>query len=172
MRGRKCVIEWAWNGIAKRGWIGQTILIVIGRRISGWILLLFIWGLGVWPMGAAGAIDSRQFAVDLGAICACGSRVVGSAGYYEAGKYLEGEIGKLPGVELQKHEFGVMTPVTEWATLSVDGGQVENVYPFWPAQIRTCSTPAEGISGRVVYAGECRYEDLKPAALEWADCGD
>jgi len=91
---------------------------------------------------------------------------VGSAGYYAAGKYLEGEIGKLPGVELQKHEFGVMTPVTEWATLSMAGGRVENVYPFWPAQIRTCSTPVGGISGKVVYAGECRYEELRPASLK------
>lgn len=90
---------------------------------------------------------------------------MGSAGYYEAGKYLEREIGKLPGVQLQKHEFAVMTPVTEWATLTMEGGRVENVYPFWPAQIRTCSTPEGGISGKVVYAGECRYDELKPASL-------
>ena len=57
-----------------------------------------------------------------------------------------------------------MVPVTESATL-VAGQRVENVYPFWPAQVRTSSTPAEGITGKLVYAGDCRYEQLKPASL-------
>src|ERR1700683_2116606 len=102
----------------------------------------------VWPGSVAGEIDSPQYGADLRAICACGSRIVGSAGYYEAGKYLEREIGKLSGTEFQKHEFAVMTPVTQWATLTMGDGRVENVYPFWPAQIRTCSTPVDGITGK------------------------
>jgi ABC-type lipoprotein release transport system permease subunit len=68
-------------------------------------------------------------------------------------------------VELKVHEFPVMVPVTESATMDLDGGRVEKIYPFWPAQVRVCATPAEGIAGKLVYVGECRYDQLRPASL-------
>jgi hypothetical protein len=110
-------------------------------------------------------IDGKQFQTDLSALCKSPSRVIGSPGYYDAARYLEEEIAKLPNVELQKHEFPVIVPVTKSATLDLADGRVEVVYPFWPAHVRVCSTPAEGIRGRLIYAGECRYQDIKPASL-------
>jgi hypothetical protein len=40
------------------------------------------------------------------------------------------------------------------------------VYPFWPAHIRVCSTPAEGIAGKLVYVGDCTCERMKPASVD------
>src|SRR4051812_7345048 len=103
-------------------------------------------------------IDTEQFKRDLAAIAKSPARTIGSPGYYDAANYLDAEIQKLPNVDLKKHEFPVMVPVTRTATLDAGGGRIEPVYPFWPAHVRVCSTPAEGIHGKLVYAAECRYD--------------
>ena len=111
-------------------------------------------------------VDANQFGSDLNQITMSPARVIGSAGYYAAGDYLQHEIEKLPNVELKRHEFPVMVPVTESATIDLGDGRVERIYPFWPAQVRICATPIEGISGNLVYAGECRYEQLRPKSIK------
>src|SRR5581483_3870074 len=129
------------------------------------LLHLFVVVALIWPMVARAQIDADAFRADLRSLAAAPARVIGSPGYYAAADYLAREIEKLPNVELKVHEFDVMMPVTESATLDCGEGRVEKVYPFWPAQVRLCATPAEGISGRLVYVGECRYEQIRPASL-------
>jgi hypothetical protein len=127
-------------------------------------LLLMLILLVARTLTAAAQLPVDAFKSDLQQLTRSPSRVVGSAGYYEASQYIEREITKLTGVELKKHEFAVMVPVTQSATLSLHGRE-EKVYPFWPAAIRVNATPAEGITGHLVYCGECRYEEIKPASL-------
>src|SRR5687768_9559120 len=114
---------------------------------------------------ALAQIDAAQFRHDLNGLSRHASRSIGSDGYYEAANYLEKTIAGLPNVELRKHEFPVMVPVTQSATLDLGGGRVERVFPFWPAHVRVNATPPDGIAGNLVYAGECRYEQLRPASL-------
>src|SRR5438067_6035807 len=99
---------------------------------------------------ARGEDAYSEFRADRQTIAAPQSRVLGSAGYEQTVNYIKGEIAKLPGVEFQVHEFPVMAPVTDEATIRI-GTRVEKVYPFWPAQIRLNSTPVEGISGKLIY---------------------
>src|SRR4051812_12882413 len=81
------------------------------------------------PVTRAAPIDAEQFHKDLSALCAPQSRLVGSPGYYDTAKYLESAIGKLPNVELKKHEFPVMVPVIQSANLDLGRGRVEKIYP-------------------------------------------
>ncbi len=121
-----------------------------------------------WLLSASTAwaqIDSAKFTVDLSVIAHYPSRIVGSAGYYSAAGYLEAQLAALPNVELKQQQFTVMVPITQSATLSIDAGPTEKVYPFWPAMVRTCSTAPSGIHGRLVYCGRCDYSELKPASL-------
>jgi hypothetical protein len=84
---------------------------------------------------------------------------------------------------LRRQEFPVMVPVTRSGTLTLPNSpdltrqlganvaselasQPQRVYPFWPAQIRPNATPAEGITGRPIYVGNARYEELHPAHLK------
>ncbi len=115
---------------------------------------------------ALAQIDREQFRRDLATLTSSPSRVIGSKGYDDAGRYLEREIRKLPSVELRTHEFTVMMPVTQSATLELGDGHVESVYPFWPAHIRVNATPFDGITGKLVYVAQCRYEQLRPASLK------
>ena len=95
-------------------------------------------------------VDDVQFRADLHTLCAPSSRVVGSDGYYAAVKYVQQQVESLPNVELRRHEFALTVPVTRSATLALPDGAIEPVYPFWPALVRVCSTPPEGIKGRLV----------------------
>lgn len=115
---------------------------------------------------ASAQVDAARFEADLRALTRSPSRVIGSEGYEQAAAYIEAQVAGLANVELKRHEYPVMVPVTESATLVLEGGRIEPVYPFWPAHIRVCSTPPDGITGKLVYAGECRYEQLRPASLD------
>src|SRR5262249_46725382 len=64
-----------------------------------------------------------------------------------------------------RHEFPVMVPVTESATLETGDGRIEKLYPFWPAQVRLNATPLEGFRGKLIYCGECRNDQIRPASL-------
>ena len=39
------------------------------------------------------------------------------------------------------------------------------VYPLWPAVVRLNTTPAEGLSGRLVYIGEGNVDEVPAASL-------
>src|SRR5438552_6113517 len=115
------------------------------------------------------AVDQDQFRKDVAALCASPSRVIGTSGYAAAQEYLRSQIGALgPNVELREHEFPVMAPVTQSATIDLRDGRVEKIYPFWPAMVRVCSTSPDGIIGKLVYAGECRFDQIKPASMAGA----
>ena len=113
-------------------------------------------------MLARGADADPQFLRDLSELTKSPSRVIGSGGYYEAAQYIEREVAKLKEVQLKVHEYPVMVPVTQRAELELGGGRVERICPFWPAQMRVCSTPPQGIHGKLIYAGECKYDQLRP----------
>src|SRR5947208_3644126 len=124
---------------------------VTGTCRSAFIHSIVPVALFLFCLPARGQIDPAQFQTDLRSIAAAPARVIGSPGYSAAADYLQREIEKLPNVELKVHEFPVMMPVTESATVDLGGGRVEKIYPFWPAHVRVCATPAEGITGSLVY---------------------
>jgi hypothetical protein len=112
-------------------------------------------------------IDAEQFRSDLATVASPSSRTVGSEGYYQIQRNLQSLVAALgPNVELRRHEYPVMVPVTRLAILDLGAGRAEPVYPFWPAQVRVCSTPENGITGRLVYAGNCEFDELKPKSLD------
>jgi hypothetical protein len=117
-----------------------------------------------------GDVDAAQFQKDLQAITASPSRVIGTPGYVQAGKYLEDQLKALgSAVQYRRHEFFVMVPTTTSATLTLgsDARHPEQIYPFWPAEVRLNSTPAEGISGKLVYVGNADYASIHPPSGTW-----
>src|SRR5688572_13216236 len=113
----------------------------------------------------AAQLDTNQFRRDVEAISRHPSRSIGTPGYDAAADYVEKQIAALPNVELRRHEFPMIVPVTESATLDLGGGRVEKVFPFWPAHVRACTTPPDGIAANLVYAGNCTYAELRPKSL-------
>src|SRR3982751_2905342 len=114
MRSRSWLSTRVWQNLHKEG---PNIL----RRVTAALLLLLL----VLINCSYGQIDEAQFKNDLRAITQPGSRSIATDGYYQTAKWLRDEIGKLPNVELQVHEFPVVVPVTESATLTFSDGASE-----------------------------------------------
>jgi ABC-type lipoprotein release transport system permease subunit len=110
------------------------------------------------------ASEHSRFENDFKLIAGFGPRLPGSSGYDKTARWLADSLAALPGVELQQHQYNVMVPKTGRATLDVAGRSV-NVSPFWPAHTRLAATPVGGLSGKLVYVGNCEYDQLKPASL-------
>ncbi len=109
----------------------------------------------------------EQFLRDYQAIVAPATRTVGSPGYEQTAAYLQEQIQALPNVELKVHDFDVMVPVSSGpSTLTLADDTVQPVYPFWPAHIRLNATPGQGVSGKLVYIGQGRFDQINPAQLK------
>ena len=94
-------------------------------------------------------------------------RTPGTEGYEQTAAYIEKQIAALGDkVEFRKHDFSVMVPVTHSASLDIPAGGQIKVYPFWPAGIRLNATPNEGITGRLVYAGEGKINQIRPKDID------
>jgi ABC-type lipoprotein release transport system permease subunit len=115
--------------------------------------------------GALAQVDENQFAADVRTLASSPTRIPGTQGYHDAAVYLQQQIAPLKNVQLKQHQFPMMVPFTESATLAIPGRALENIYPLWPAGIRLNSTPIEGISGRLVYCKDAELKDIHPAAL-------
>jgi hypothetical protein len=113
-------------------------------------------------------VDRDRFRADLRQLCTSRGRSVGSEGYREAGPWLEEQLRALPNVDVRRHEFPVIAPITRAASFYKSGGPAagERIYPFWPAGVRVNATSAEGITGRCVYLGEATYDRITPKVLQ------
>lgn len=157
----------------------------MARRRHTWTIICSLIVLTILAVSCQtfAAVDEAAFRNDLKTLASAPTRVIGSQGYKDAFAYIEHEIGKLGGaVTLQRHEFTVMMPVTESATLQFTPVAVQpdssrdrdpvaqrpdshQIYPFWPAGVRVNATPTGGITGRAVYCGNATLPEIKPKDL-------
>lgn len=140
------------------------ILSLPGRLMWAWCALAI--ALSASSSAARGEFDAGAFERDLRALSAAPSRITGSPGHEAALAYVEQQAAALGDrVEVRRHEFDMMVPVTRRAELTLPGATPERVYPFWPAGVRVNSTPAAGLRGRLVYCGSGQLAEWKPKDL-------
>src|SRR5690606_12351174 len=141
---------------------GRAVGSEVTRRTLDWSTLVLCWLLAL-ALGSAARADRATFERDFRAIAQLGSRLPGSEGYQRSLEYVRQQLAALPGVEVREHPFDVLVPRTNHAVLTLADGRRASVMPFWPAHTRLSATPVGGIRGRLIYAGECEYHQLKPA---------
>ena len=71
----------------------------------------------------------------------------------------------MPNVQWRRHDFSLVVPFTESATLTPAGKPAVDVYPFWPAAVRVNATPADGVTGTLVYCGDADLKRVTPATV-------
>jgi len=88
-----------------------------------------------------------------------GSRVAGYEGADEAARYIQAKFGDIGLSNVYVQEFRVTVPVTNRATLLIRPrtkgafpAREFEILPLWPNRVRTCQTPPEGITGRLIDA--------------------
>ena len=99
-------------------------------------------------------------------IVAVPSRLAGLEGDLEASRYVEQQLRELD-LEVHIQHFPVTVPVTTWCRLTIveethvagDAPPI-TLHPFWPNHVRTCTTPPEGLVGKVIDVGTGSLEEL------------
>jgi hypothetical protein len=110
------------------------------------------------PRGASGADDAvtSRLRADVEGLTSLGSRVPGTPGNARAAQYVQKRFAEVFGAgNVKADTYRVTAPVTKSATL--DG---ERVYPIYPNAVVPSSTPPEGITGPMIYAGQGRPADF------------
>ena len=117
-----------------------------------------MWVVLVWLIGAGDA--AGEYVDDLAALTAGSHRLAGTDEGAAAAGYIEGRLRAMPGVEVLPLEIAVQqtVEVDGAATLEVDGRMVE-VRAMRPNVVVPPVTPAEGITGPLLYAGRGRLQD-------------
>jgi ABC-type lipoprotein release transport system permease subunit len=110
-------------------------------------------------------VNEEQLTADVKYLSSLPTRMPGTMGYRDAAAYVQQQIVSLSNVQLKRHLFPLMVPFTESATISIGGQAAQNIYPLWPAGIRLNATPAEGITGKLIYCRDADLKDIVPATL-------
>jgi len=97
------------------------------------------------------------------------SRFTGYPGSYQAAEYLAQKFRDY-GLEVVTHKYKVLVPLEKRADIEViaNGRLIRIIkgYALYPNLIQTCSTPPEGVSGEVIYAGNGGVEELDGKDVE------
>ena len=88
------------------------------------------------------------------------SRVVGYPGYYEATNYIIREF-KSYGVNVIVQNYTSAVPIDEGSYIILESSNTKiTAYSLWPNGVQACSTPPEGISGKLIYVGNGSLEQF------------
>jgi hypothetical protein len=96
------------------------------------------------------------------------SRIVGTEGHDAAVKEMLEKIRAVPNAQVWTHEFPVVMPHYERAELTVPNGDwqgTHKVYPLYPASVRLNTTPADGISGKLIYVQQAKPHQVPARSL-------
>jgi len=103
-------------------------------------------------------------------LCDAPSRLLGSEGHDQARDFLIDRIEKMPAVKgLVRQRFPLMVPMTSRSEMIISAGDLAGthpVYPVWPDNVRLKTTPAEGITGKVIYIGTGDYDELPGVSMK------
>jgi hypothetical protein len=122
------------------------------------------------------AAELRHIAEDVRWLTAHPSRLAGTDGHAAVHRRLHECVRQLTGrgVLLWSQGFSVVVPHVRrsngqaLADLTVPEGPLQGrhrVHPFWPCSVRLNTTPAEGITGRMVYVGHGRPWEVPPKSI-------
>lgn len=133
--------------------------------VLGTALLLTVLLLTAPAAGSSFVEDVRR---DTAWLAGVESRAVGMPGHDAALARLIAEASGLPNVIAWTHPFRTVAPIVDSASLTLDDGPfagAHRVYPLGNSGARLVTTPAEGIAGRLIYAGRCEPERIPARSL-------
>jgi hypothetical protein len=101
---------------------------------------------------SVGATVNARLQTDVMALTKFPSRVPGTPGNIAAAQYVAARFKQIGLQNVKADEYQVTVPVTKSASLQV-GGKNLKVLPIYPNHVATATTPKDGISGPLIYAG-------------------
>ena len=119
-------------------------------------------------MAAAGGSLVEDVRRDTEWLTGYASRTPGTTGHDQAAAELLKRIRAVPGVSVWEHPFPVVVPTISRATIEIAAGPSagrHKVYPVWPDLVRLKTTPAGGLSGRLIYVGGASLAEMPARRL-------
>jgi len=117
-------------------------------------------------IGPVDAATQARMQEDITALTAFPSRVPGTPGNAAAADYVLKRFNQIGLKQVKADEYFVTTPVTrDKATLQL-GGRTLEIAPVYPNQVVASTTPKDGLSGPLVYAGQGRPADFNGQKVE------
>lgn len=138
------------------------------KQLCVFLFFWLIWqvGNGLCAVPDSFKVDTNRIRADVETLVAFGSRVTGYAGNRQAAELIEKRFRAL-GLEVMTQEFPLAVPMDEGAMLQVTRARTANsgqpstlnpqpikLYPLWPNLVRTSQLPSEGVTGKLIYAGD------------------
>jgi len=87
------------------------------------------------------------------------SRISGTDGCNKAADYIKDVFRQAGLKNIQIEKFDVVVPVQEYAYVSLENKKIP-LEALWPNSVRTCSTPPEGITGKLFYCDKTGLKSL------------
>jgi len=95
------------------------------------------------------------------------SRVVGYAGADSAYTYVRGQFETIGLENIRVDTFTVTVPIDKGSTLTIrDTGEQVRLHALWPNHVRTPTTPADGLTGPIVYAKKGEFAHFNGHEIE------
>lgn len=102
---------------------------------------------------------------DVAALTRHPSRVPGTPGNLEAARYVEARFREVGLSDVRAEEYEVTVPVTKSASLQVNGRSLK-IFPLYPNHVVPSSTPVDGLSGPLIYAGTGQPRDFNGQKIQ------
>lgn len=115
----------------------------------------------------SGIVSSTRIAETIGFLSSpeVGSRVVGYPGSQMAADYVVQQFREIGLEDVKVEEFDASVPMDRGSVVEF-GGRSERLHPIWPNMVRTSQTPAEGVTGPLVYIGQATLQDMAKKQIE------
>jgi len=106
-------------------------------------------------------INFSQIYENIKRFSSMGSRVTGYSGCEMAARYIIETLEKY-NIKYEIQEYSLVVPIDHGSVITVLSPEhaIIPAYVLWPNYVQTCSTPPEGVEGRLIYVGEGRLEDF------------
>ena len=113
------------------------------------------------------AIAAAAIETTLSRFASLPSRIPGYGGLEEAGHYIHSEFEGFGLEQVRVDTFAVTVPVDQGGELEIFGsGQRVPLHALWPNQVRTSTTPAEGISGPLIEGGHGDFAEFNGRVVD------
>jgi len=93
------------------------------------------------------------------------SRVTGYPGSYEAANYIVSKFKKY-GLTIIVQNYSMAMPIDSGSWIKTEDGKQIDAYALWPNGPQACSTPPEGITGKLIYVGKGDLSDFNSFDVE------
>ncbi len=150
--------------MSMRYWKGSSILV----GILWWLLISTAWaGAQIEePVltsetdyeAVAGLVSRDEIAQTIEQLSTADSRITGYPGYEQAARYVERRFRELGLQNVTVEEFTTLVPWSDpargpAATVATSDGREREILPIWPNLVRCPKTPPDGLTGKLIYAG-------------------